>query len=154
MASRRSIWSLRRGEVFGFLGSNGAGKKTAQRVLLDVIRPTHGTAPVFGPDCRSGGGIRKRIGYLPGELSLYPNMTGRRFLSVPACHCIKPWALLRSAHRFADYDGICHDLAASDVLILVGAAVVFFILALVSFQRRNVTVGAWPWQRAGRSYSA
>ena len=76
---------VEKGEVFGFLGPNGAGKTTTQRVLLDVIRPTKGSASVFGLDCRSEGvEIRKRIGYLPGELSLYPNMTGRRFLSVLA----------------------------------------------------------------------
>ena len=37
---------------------------------------------------------------------------------------------------------------ASDVMVLLGAAAIFYVLALLSFQRRNVTVGAWPWQRA------
>jgi len=73
--------SVEQGEVFGFLGPNGAGKTTTQRVLMDVIRPTAGTATVFGKDSQKDGvSIRKRIGYLPGELSLYPNMTGRNFL--------------------------------------------------------------------------
>lgn len=73
--------SVEQGEVFGFLGPNGAGKTTTQRVLMDVIRPTAGTATVFGKDSQKEGvSIRKRIGYLPGELSLYPNMTGRNFL--------------------------------------------------------------------------
>ena len=76
---------VERGEVFGFLGPNGAGKTTTQRVLLDVIRPTRGAATVFGLDSRKDGvEIRKRVGYLPGELSLYANMTGIRFLSVMA----------------------------------------------------------------------
>lgn len=71
------------GEVFGFLGPNGAGKTTTQRVLLDIIRPSAGSARVFGLDSRrSGAAIRERIGYLPGELSLYEGMTGRQFLDL------------------------------------------------------------------------
>ena len=73
--------SIEEGEVFGFLGPNGAGKTTTQRVLMDVIRPSKGTATIFGLDSQKEGvAIRKRIGYLPGELSLYPNMRGRNFL--------------------------------------------------------------------------
>lgn len=69
------------GEIFGFLGPNGAGKTTTQRVLLDVIHPTRGTATVFGLDCqRQGVAIRRRIGYLPGELALYPTMKALDFL--------------------------------------------------------------------------
>ncbi len=77
--------SVVKGEVFGFLGPNGAGKTTTQRVLLDVIRPTSGRATIFGLDCKKDGvAIRKRIGYLPGELSLYPTMRGRHFLHMLA----------------------------------------------------------------------
>jgi ABC-2 type transport system ATP-binding protein len=77
--------SIREGEVFGFLGPNGAGKTTTQRVLLDVIRPTRGTAEIFGLDCRRDGPeIRKLVGYLPGELALYKQMTGRHFLDLIA----------------------------------------------------------------------
>ena len=69
--------SVEKGEVFGFLGPNGAGKTTAMRVLLDVIRPTSGQASIFGLDCqRDGVNIRKRVGYLPGAFSPYPNMKG------------------------------------------------------------------------------
>jgi len=75
--------SVARGEVFGFLGPNGAGKTTTQRVLLDIIRATSGTASVFGLDSRKDGpAIRSRIGYLPGDLALPAQMTGRRFLSL------------------------------------------------------------------------
>jgi ABC-2 type transport system ATP-binding protein len=71
---------VEKGEVFGFLGPNGAGKTTTQRVLLDVIRPTVGTARMFGLDCQKEGvAARKRVGYLPGELSLYDNMRARDF---------------------------------------------------------------------------
>lgn len=72
---------VRRGEVFGYLGPNGAGKTTTIRTLLDFIRPTSGSAAVFGLDSRRDSRtIRRCIGYLPGELSLYEGMTGRDFL--------------------------------------------------------------------------
>jgi len=76
---------VEQGEVFGFLGPNGAGKTTTQRVLMNVIRPTQGSASIFGRDCRREGvAIRKRVGYLPGELSLYPSMKGHDFLNMLA----------------------------------------------------------------------
>ncbi len=60
---------VRRGDVFGFLGPNGSGKSTTIRVLLDLLRPTAGTARVFGQTPVDGGpALRARIGYLPGEL--------------------------------------------------------------------------------------
>jgi ABC-2 type transport system ATP-binding protein len=69
------------GEVFGFLGPNGAGKTTAIRVLLDLIRPTGGRAEVLGLDVqRHSVEVRRRTGYLPGELTLYENMTGVELL--------------------------------------------------------------------------
>ncbi|MEA2485211.1 MAG: beta-exotoxin transport system ATP-binding protein [Actinomycetota bacterium] len=72
---------IRRGEVFGYLGPNGAGKSTTIRLLLDLIRATTGTAEVLGMDSRRDAlSIRQRTGYLPGELSLYENLTGREFL--------------------------------------------------------------------------
>lgn len=77
--------TVEQGEVFGFLGPNGAGKTTTQRALMDVIHPTTGTATIFGRDCQKEGvDIRKRIGYLPGELSLYPSMRGSSFLDMLA----------------------------------------------------------------------
>jgi ABC-2 type transport system ATP-binding protein len=68
---------VRRGEVSGYLGPNGAGKTTTIRTLLDLIRPTSGHATVLGLDTRRESvAIRRRVGFLPGELGLYPNMTG------------------------------------------------------------------------------
>ena len=76
---------VRKGEIFGFLGPNGAGKTTVQRVLMDVIRPTRGSATIFGLDCQKQGvDIRKQVGYLPSELSLYPNMKADAFLQMLA----------------------------------------------------------------------
>lgn len=74
---------VKRGEIFGFLGPNGAGKTTTQRILLDLMRPTAGTATIFGLDCHTQGTeVRKRIGYLPGELSLYQNLKGGQLLEL------------------------------------------------------------------------
>jgi ABC-2 type transport system ATP-binding protein len=70
------------GESFGFLGLNGAGKTTAIRLLLDLLRPTSGKAFIFGYDCWSEGlEARARIGYLPGELGLYLDLTGLETLN-------------------------------------------------------------------------
>lgn len=74
---------VEKGEVFGFLGPNGAGKTTTQRVLMDIIRPTAGEAFMFGKNCQTEGvAARDRVGYLPGELSLYENMRGRQFFKM------------------------------------------------------------------------
>jgi len=69
------------GEIYGFLGPNGAGKTTTIRTLLDFIRPTRGSATIFGLDTRRDSlKIRKRISYMLAELALYENMTGAEFL--------------------------------------------------------------------------
>ncbi|MEE8599604.1 ABC transporter ATP-binding protein [Euzebya tangerina] len=71
-----------RGEVFGFLGPNGAGKTTMIRTILDLIRPTAGRAQILGLDSHADAvEIRRHIGYLPGDLALYPNLTGRDTLT-------------------------------------------------------------------------
>ena len=65
-----------RGEVFGFLGPNGAGKTTAIRILMDLIRPSAGRAEVLGFDAqRDTLEVRRRCGYLPGDLELYNSLT-------------------------------------------------------------------------------
>jgi ABC-2 type transport system ATP-binding protein len=69
---------VREGEIFGFLGPNGAGKSTTMRLLLDLIRPSAGSAEIFGLDTvRDSLAIRRRVGFLPGDLALYPKLSGR-----------------------------------------------------------------------------
>jgi len=69
------------GTVFGLIGPNGAGKTTTLRMLLDIIRPTSGTARVLGVDPRAGGAaLRRRIGFIPGELRLEGRVKGRALL--------------------------------------------------------------------------
>lgn len=69
------------GTVFGLIGPNGAGKTTTLRMILDIIRPTAGAIRVLGEDPRRGGpALRRRIGFIPGELRLDGRMTGRRLL--------------------------------------------------------------------------
>ena len=72
---------VRPGEVFGFLGPNGAGKTTTIRTLLDFIRPNSGGARIFGLDVHEQSKeIRRRIGYLPGDLALYEKLKGAEML--------------------------------------------------------------------------
>lgn len=69
------------GEVFGFLGPNGAGKTTAIRTLMGLIHATSGSAQILGQDALStNAALRARIGYLPGNPSLYKNYSGRDLL--------------------------------------------------------------------------
>ena len=73
--------SVRTGTVFGLVGPNGAGKTTTLRILLDVIRPTAGSVRVLGEEPRTGGPrLRRRIGYVPGELRLEGRVRARSLL--------------------------------------------------------------------------
>jgi len=72
---------VERGEIFGYIGPNGAGKSTTIRVLLDLLRPNAGRAEVFGVAPAEGGAqLRRRIGYLPGELAMRGRQTAGVFL--------------------------------------------------------------------------
>ncbi|MFL5654884.1 MAG: ATP-binding cassette domain-containing protein [Ktedonobacteraceae bacterium] len=74
--------SVERGEIFGFLGPNGAGKTTTIRCMLDVIRPTSGTIRVLGLDAqRDKLALHQYIGYLPGDVRLPGNMTGKQIIN-------------------------------------------------------------------------
>ena len=96
---------VRSGEVFGFLGPNGAGKTTTIRTLLDEIRPTSGAASILGLDCRRESvAIRRRIGYVPGDLAMYPSLTGHDTLTY--------FANLRGGVDWAYVDELAERLGA------------------------------------------
>ncbi|MBP1950202.1 ABC transporter ATP-binding protein [Virgibacillus litoralis] len=65
------------GEIYGFIGPNGAGKSTTIRVLLGILKATEGGAEIFGKDAWADAvEIHKRIAYVPGDVNLWPNLTG------------------------------------------------------------------------------
>lgn len=73
---------VRPGEICGILGPNGSGKSTALRLLLGFLRPTAGHAAILGHDCwHDSVRARRQVAYLPGELRLYENMTGRQLIA-------------------------------------------------------------------------
>ncbi|SDI03893.1 ABC-2 type transport system ATP-binding protein [Alteribacillus bidgolensis] len=68
---------VNKGEVYGFIGPNGAGKSTTIRILLGVLKATEGEAKIFGMDAwKNAVEIHKRIAYVPGDVNLWPNLTG------------------------------------------------------------------------------
>lgn len=68
---------VRRGEVHGFLGPNGAGKSTTIRILLGILRKTSGNVQVLGGDpWRDAVSLHKRLAYVPGDVNLWPNLSG------------------------------------------------------------------------------
>jgi len=76
---------VQRNSIFGFLGPNGAGKTTTIKLLLGLIRPTAGTATVFGLDIVGASvDIRARVGYLPQDPRFYEHMTARQTLNFAA----------------------------------------------------------------------
>src|SRR4051812_9288816 len=76
VAVDRVSFDVRKGEVFGFLGSNGAGKSTTIRMLCGLLKPTRGTALVDGIDVgRDPEGVKRRIGYMSQRFSLYEQLT-------------------------------------------------------------------------------
>ena len=74
-------FSVREGEVFGYLGPNGAGKTTTIRQLMGFTNADKGKCSIMGMDCRiDSAKIQKQVGYLPGEIAFFDNMTGNEFL--------------------------------------------------------------------------
>lgn len=78
-------FELRRGEVLGLVGSNGAGKSTCMRIVMGLIRPDRGSVRIFGLDAQRDGLAAKRItGYLPGELPQWPGVSAGHVIGVLA----------------------------------------------------------------------
>ncbi len=103
--------TVHQGEVFGFLGPNGAGKTTMIRTVLDLIRPTAGRASILGMDTHAHAvELRNHVGYLPGDLALYPKLTGRETL--------RYFANLRGGVDWDFVDGLA-DRLDSDLSIRV-----------------------------------
>lgn len=68
---------MNKGEVYGFIGPNGAGKSTTIRVLLGILKASEGDAKIFGKDAWNDAvDIHKQLAYVPGDLNLWPNLTG------------------------------------------------------------------------------
>jgi ABC-2 type transport system ATP-binding protein len=97
-------FAVEAGEVFGFLGPNGAGTTTTIRLMLDLIRPTRGRIELFGADPRSDVGVRRRVGYLPADLRLYERLTARELIAYFAA--LRSLDGLGSAHLLADRLGL------------------------------------------------
>jgi ABC-2 type transport system ATP-binding protein len=99
--------SVARGAVTGYLGPNGAGKSTTIRILLDLARADDGRVEVLGADPRAAGPeLRRRIGYLPGELRLDDRLR--------VDETLRSWAVLRGGVRAVDQryvDELCERLA-------------------------------------------
>nr|WP_295972004.1 ABC transporter ATP-binding protein [uncultured Bacillus sp.] len=82
-ALKNVTMELKKGEVLGFIGPNGAGKSTAIRILLGIIKASGGTARIFGKDVwKDSIEIHKRLAYVPGEVNLWPNLTGGELIDV------------------------------------------------------------------------
>lgn len=86
-------FTIQAGEILGYVGPNGAGKSTTIRILLGLIKASSGTAKIFGQDVwRDAVAIHKRIAYVPGDVYLWPNLTGGQIID-----------LLLKLHGQADY---------------------------------------------------
>jgi ABC-2 type transport system ATP-binding protein len=98
------------GEVMGFLGANGAGKTTTLRCLVGLLRPTSGAIRILGLDpASSHAELMARLGYLPGELRLYEELTARKHLAFLATLHRK--SVAKRQHELCDMFGLSdHDL--------------------------------------------
>ena len=81
VGARDVSFSVRKGEIFGFLGPNGSGKTTTMRAILDYLHIQEGSITVFGMDHHSDAlEIRERIGYVPGDMAVYGDFTGEELI--------------------------------------------------------------------------
>lgn len=81
----RFSFAVRPGEIYGLLGSNGAGKTSTIKSIVGLVRPVEGRVRVFGLDARTDGlRVKERIGYVPESSFLYEALTPREFLEFVA----------------------------------------------------------------------
>ncbi|GAB2535588.1 ABC transporter ATP-binding protein [Gracilibacillus alcaliphilus] len=74
---------LKQGEIYGFIGPNGAGKSTTIRIILGMLQATSGSATLFGKDVwRDAAEVHKRCAYVPGDVNVWPNLTGGEVIDV------------------------------------------------------------------------
>lgn len=74
--------SVKAGEVYGFLGANGAGKSTTIRLLMNFIQPSGGRARIMGMDCVNDAvAVKRHVGYLSGDVALWPKVTGNELFA-------------------------------------------------------------------------
>ena len=93
---------VKEGEVFAYIGPNGAGKSTTIRVLLGILQATSGNAKVFGKDAwKDAVEIHKRIAYVPGDVNLWPNLTGGEVIDL--------FVNLRGSHNKALRERLIRD---------------------------------------------
>lgn len=95
--------TIKQGEIFGYLGPNGAGKTTTIRLLLNLLFPSSGRATVLGYDVvKEGIKVRQAVGYIPGDVYLYEDMTGEELIFyLAAIRAQKPVKLSVLAKRFS-----------------------------------------------------
>src|SRR6266498_3235701 len=92
--------SVRTGEVHGFLGPNGAGKTTTIRILLGLLRADAGTATLLGGDpWRDAVALHRRLAYVPGDVTLWPNLSGGEVID------------LLSSHILAEVEALCERVS-------------------------------------------
>jgi ABC-2 type transport system ATP-binding protein len=98
--------TVNRGEIFGYLGPNGAGKTTTIRCFLDIIRPTIGSATLLGMDAQKNAvELHRQIGFLPGELNLWDNLTGRQTINyLGRLRGNLDWSYVEQLARRLDFD--------------------------------------------------
>ena len=112
----RITFDVRRGEVFGFLGANGAGKTTAMRILVGLLAPTEGEATVAGLDVRTQrDAIRRGIGYMSQRFSLYGDLTVRENIQLyGTIYGLAAGAIATRATQLLDTLGL---MASADQLV-------------------------------------
>ncbi|OAX74159.1 ABC transporter [Lactiplantibacillus plantarum] len=102
-------FEINAGEVFGFIGPNGAGKSTTIRILLGILKASAGQATIFGQDVwQDSVAIHKRIAYVPGDVYLWPNLSGGEIIDLflklnGGQHTAKTDALIAAFSTDADF---------------------------------------------------